>query len=133
MYAIGVMAFVILTGLSPFLGDTVQETFAKITDGNFDFDNDEFDDISHNAKSFISNLLVNSMDDRLTAEESLHHPWLRSETKKLMKSLKKDNLKRFLARRRWQKGAQAVLALKRIVCASVVKSSEDDNSSSDEC
>ncbi len=57
----------------------------------------------------MENLLVSKIDDRLTAEECLHHPWLSSETKKLMKSLRKDNLKKFLARRRWQKGAQAVL------------------------
>ena len=61
--------------------------------------------------------------------QSLHHPWLSQETKKAMRSLKKDNLRKFLARRRWQKGAQAVLALKRIVCASVVKSDYDSSSS----
>ena len=100
-----------------YLGDTVQETFSKITAGDYDFDNNEFDDISEEAKGFISHLLIGKMDERLTAEECLHHPWLSTETKKAMKSLKKDNLKKFLARRRWQRGAQEVLAIKRIVSA----------------
>ena len=129
-WSIGVVAFVLLTGLSPFLGDSVQETFAKITANSFDFENEEFDDISLEAKSFISHLLINKMEDRLTAEECLHHPWLSLETKRVMKTLKKDNLKKFLARRRWQRGAQAVLALKRIVSASVIKT--DDLSSDSE-
>eukprot|EP00093_Oithona_nana_P005155 05155.XXX_203725_205300_1 [CDS] Oithona nana genome sequencing. len=113
-WSIGVVAFVLLTGLSPFLGDSVQDTFTKITAVSYDFEDEEFDDISLEAKSFISHLLINKMEDRLTAEECLHHPWLSMETKRVMKTLKKDNLKKFLTRRRWQRGAQAVLALKRI-------------------
>lgn len=97
---------------------------------SYNFESEEFDDISDEAKSFIRNLLVNRMDERLTAEETLHHPWLSTETKRVMKSLKKDNLRVFLARRRWQKGAQAVLALKRIVSASVIKSDYDESSTS---
>ena len=42
MWSVGVVAFVLLTGLSPFLGDTVQETFAKITAVNYDFESQEF-------------------------------------------------------------------------------------------
>ena len=108
----------------------MQDTFARITAVSYDFEDEEFKDISVQAKSFISHLLINKMEERLTAEECLHHPWLSMETKRIMKTLKKDNLKKFLARRRWQRGAQAVLALKRIVSASVIKS--DDLDSSDE-
>ena len=115
---------------SPSLGDSVQDTFTKITAVSYDFEDEEFDDISLEAKSFISHLLINKMEDRLTAEECLHHPWLSMETKRVMKTLKKDNLKKFLTRRRWQRGAQAVLALKRIVSASVLKT--DDLTSDDD-
>lgn len=114
-----------------YVGDTVQETFSKITAGEYDFENSEFDDISEEAKGFISHLLIGKMDERLTAEECLHHPWLSTETKKAMKSLKKDNLKKFLARRRWQRGAQAVLAIKRIVSAATVLRSAEVSSESE--
>ena len=114
-----------------YVGDTVQETFSKITAGEYDFDNNEFDDISDEAKGFISHLLIGKMDERLTAEECLHHPWLSTETKKAMKSLKKDNLKKFLARRRWQRGAHAVLAIKRIVSAVTVLRSAEVSSESE--
>ena len=60
-------------------GDTAQETFSKITAGDYDFENEEFDDISEEAKGFIRHLLVGKMEERLTAEECLHHPWLRYE------------------------------------------------------
>ena len=62
-------------------GDTAQETFSKITAGDYDFENEEFDDISEEAKGFIRHLLVGKMEERLTAEECLHHPWLRYEPK----------------------------------------------------
>lgn len=127
MWSIGVMTFVILTGLSPFLGDSVQETFSHITAVSYDFESAEFNDISENAKSFISHLLINQMSERLTAVECLHHPWLSHETRQMMKSLKKDNLKKFLARRRWQRGAQAVLALKRILKAPQDEDSDDSD------
>ena len=63
-------------------------------------------------------------------ENSLWEKPALTETKKAMKSLKKDNLKKFLARRRWQRGAHAVLAIKRIVSAtsrSLEVSSDSDS------
>ena len=47
-----------ISGLSPFLGDTDSETFSNVTSGQWDFEDDDFDDISDNAKDFIEKLLV---------------------------------------------------------------------------
>ncbi len=131
MWSIGVIAYVLLTGLSPFLGDSVQDTFNRITAIQYDFDHEEFNDVSEDAKDFIRHLLLHEMSQRLTAESSLHHPWLSNETLRVAKLLKKDNLKRFLARRRWQKGTQAILALKRIVCASMSSEANKESCSSE--
>lgn len=46
-----------MTGLSPFAGNDKFETFANITRGDYDFDDEAFDAISQDAMDFISALL----------------------------------------------------------------------------
>lgn len=47
-----------LTGYSPFAGDTKQETFLNISQVNIDFPEDLFEDISSTAQEFMMKLLV---------------------------------------------------------------------------
>lgn len=47
-----------MSGLSPFMGETDIETMANVTIAKWDFDDEAFNEISENAKDFISNLLV---------------------------------------------------------------------------
>ena len=47
-----------LSGSSPFLGDTQQETYSNISHVDYDFEDEVFDNISETAKEFISKLLV---------------------------------------------------------------------------
>lgn len=46
-----------LSGASPFLGDTKQETLGNISAMNYDFDEEFFSNTSELAKSFIRQLL----------------------------------------------------------------------------
>ena len=43
MWSVGVITYVLLTGLSPFLGDTNMETYTNITNLNYTFDETEFE------------------------------------------------------------------------------------------
>lgn len=47
-----------LTGLSPFLGEDDNETLNNILACRWDFDDEEFDRVSEEAKDFITKLLV---------------------------------------------------------------------------
>ncbi|KAM6200886.1 serine/threonine-protein kinase 17A [Rhynchocyon petersi] len=76
MWSIGVLAYVMLTGISPFLGDNKQETFLNISQMNLSYSEEEFDTVSEAAIDFIKALLVKKPEDRATAEECLKHPWL---------------------------------------------------------
>lgn len=58
MWSIGVITYVLLSGLSPFAGDNDSETLANVTAGEWDFDDPVFEDISDEAKDFIQDLLV---------------------------------------------------------------------------
>ncbi|KAH8009564.1 hypothetical protein HPB51_018257 [Rhipicephalus microplus] len=57
-WSLGVLTYVLLSGHSPFGGDTKQETFCNITNGNLDFPEDLFGDVSNSAKDFIGRLIV---------------------------------------------------------------------------
>ncbi|XP_036719789.1 serine/threonine-protein kinase 17A isoform X1 [Balaenoptera musculus] len=76
MWSIGVLAYVMLTGVSPFLGDNKQETFLNISQRNLSYSEEEFDVVSESAVDFVKTLLVKKPEDRATAEECLKHPWL---------------------------------------------------------
>lgn len=65
-----------LSGLSPFLGDDDNETLNNILSCQWNFEEEEFADISDEAKDFITRLLVKSKSWRMSATESLRHAWL---------------------------------------------------------
>ncbi|KAJ7322706.1 hypothetical protein JRQ81_018993 [Phrynocephalus forsythii] len=75
MWSIGVLAYVMLTGISPFLGNNKQETFLNISQMNINYSED-FDLVSESAVDFIKSLLVKKPEERATAEECLQHSWL---------------------------------------------------------
>ena len=59
MWSIGVITYVLLSGLSPFMGDDDNETLANVTAGEYDFEDDEeiFENLSDEVKLFIQDLL----------------------------------------------------------------------------
>nr|CAB3264137.1 myosin light chain kinase, smooth muscle [Phallusia mammillata] len=115
MWSVGVICYILLSGLSPFSGDADSETLSNITAVKWDFDDEAFDQISNDAKDFISHLLVKSLKNRYNVDKALQHKWLKNDLKQMSKSkLNTKNLKRFLARRKWQKTGNAVRALGRL-------------------
>lgn len=76
MWSVGVICYVLLSGLSPFMGDNDMKTMANVTRATFDFDDKAFEPISDHAKDFISKLLVKEQTKRLKPNECLEHPWL---------------------------------------------------------
>lgn len=56
--SIGVLMYVLLTGCSPFGGDTKQETFCNISQCKLDFPEDLFQDISEDAIDLMKKLMV---------------------------------------------------------------------------
>eukprot|EP00063_Salmo_salar_P003878 XP_013978713.1 PREDICTED: myosin light chain kinase family member 4-like isoform X3 [Salmo salar] len=76
MWSLGVITYMLLTGLSPFLGDNDNETLNNILACQWNFEEEEFTDISEEAKDFITRLLVKSKSWRMSASQSLKHSWL---------------------------------------------------------
>ncbi|XP_030387653.1 muscle M-line assembly protein unc-89 isoform X2 [Scaptodrosophila lebanonensis] len=105
MWSVGVICYVLLSGLSPFMGDTDVETFSNITRADYDFDDEAFDCVSQEAKDFISNLLVYRKEERLTALQCLESKWLSQGHDDNLSNNRicTDKLKKFIIRRKWQK------------------------------
>uniref|UniRef100_A0A8C7U5A8 Myosin light chain kinase, smooth muscle n=1 Tax=Oncorhynchus mykiss TaxID=8022 RepID=A0A8C7U5A8_ONCMY len=61
MWSIGVICYILVSGLSPFMGDNDNETLSNVTSATWDFEDDAFDEISDHAKDFITNLLKKDM------------------------------------------------------------------------
>ncbi|XP_029430980.1 death-associated protein kinase 2 isoform X2 [Rhinatrema bivittatum] len=82
MWSIGVITYILLSGASPFLGETKQETLANITAVNYEFDEEFFSNTSELAKDFIRKVLVKDTRKRLTIQEALSHPWITTHQSK---------------------------------------------------
>lgn len=116
MWSVGVICYVLLSGLSPFMGNSDLETMTNVTKAIYDFDDESFDPISEEAKDFISKLLIKDPSRRLKPSECLNHKWLAKTTAKKGKTTKlsKTKLKKYVVRRRWQKAVTAIMALRRM-------------------
>ncbi|KAJ4938515.1 hypothetical protein JOQ06_003130 [Pogonophryne albipinna] len=106
MWSIGVITYILLSGASPFLGDTKQETLGNISAMDYEFDDELFSNTSELAKSFISQLLVKDTRKRMTIQEALNHHWIKScdymeeestvpEAEKKVEQLKTERLKEY--------------------------------------
>lgn len=64
-----------LCGYPPFDGDTEEEIMLSVQAGQYDFNDEVWDNVSDNAKDLIKKLLVPE-NERLSPKEALEHPWL---------------------------------------------------------
>ncbi|KAL1139815.1 hypothetical protein AAG570_006792 [Ranatra chinensis] len=84
MWAVGVITYILLSGASPFLGDTVQETYSNVSSATYEFDKMYFENVSDFAKDFITRLLVKDPKKRDSVFDSLGHPWLQSKITEIL-------------------------------------------------
>lgn len=118
MWSVGVICYILLSGESPFQGDTDMETLSNVTAAQWDFEEETFSEISQQAKDFISQLLQKDPRRRLPSAGALLHPWLQQAQPSSCRVLSKEKIRQFLARRKWQKTGKALLALKRLTLLS---------------
>ncbi|KAL0112249.1 hypothetical protein PUN28_011952 [Cardiocondyla obscurior] len=74
MWSVGIITYILLSGISPFKGANDRETLKKIREGKWDFD-DRWKNISNEAQDFIRSLLMYNVDRRMDVRAALAHPW----------------------------------------------------------
>lgn len=99
MWSAGCMLYILLCGYPPFYGDDNKEILEMVQKGVFDFDGEEWDEVSADAKDLIKKLICKP-ERRLTAAEALQHKWIKKLTTKkqdlnVLKKLNIGNMKQF--------------------------------------
>ncbi|XP_051901650.1 death-associated protein kinase 2-like [Pristis pectinata] len=117
--SVGVITYILLSGFSPFQGDTDSETLVNIVELNYEMEGHSFETTSDMAKDFIAKLLLREPEARLTADHCLRHPWIKPENRRqqLVRSrstINMESFRAFNARRRWKVSYKMVSACNRL-------------------
>uniref|UniRef100_A0A667WR70 Protein kinase domain-containing protein n=1 Tax=Myripristis murdjan TaxID=586833 RepID=A0A667WR70_9TELE len=92
MWSVGVMAYVLLSGINPFAAESTTKMIENISNCEYVFDSEAFRDTSLEAMDFVDRLLVKDKKLRMTAYEALEHPWLKMKLEhvstKIIKTLR---------------------------------------------
>lgn len=113
LWSCGVVLYVLLCGYPPFHGRSQQHILAKIKMANVQF-KEGWNRVSEEAKTLVSRFLTKDCKERITADEALHHEWLRGRAAGASKPLWDEGLSQrlleFRACSRFQKAALQVAA-----------------------
>uniref|UniRef100_A0A8B9I6D0 non-specific serine/threonine protein kinase n=1 Tax=Anser brachyrhynchus TaxID=132585 RepID=A0A8B9I6D0_9AVES len=113
IWSIGVLTYVMLSGVSPFLDESKEETCINVCRVDFSFPPEYFSDVSHAARDFINVILQEDFRRRPTAATCLQHPWLQPHNGSYSKiPLDTSRLASFIERRKHQYDVHPVPSVK---------------------
>ncbi|WVY90685.1 hypothetical protein V8G54_036199 [Vigna mungo] len=113
IWSIGVMLYILLSGVPPFWAESENGIFKAILRGHIDFTSDPWPSISPAAKDLVRKMLNSDPRQRLTAYEVLNHPWIKEDGEAPDKPLDNavlNRLKQFRAMNEFKKVALRVIA-----------------------
>ncbi|OCT63287.1 hypothetical protein XELAEV_18044385mg [Xenopus laevis] len=106
IWSLGVLTYVMLSGVSPFLDENREETCANICRVDFGFPQEYFSGVSQAAQDFIKATLQEESHWRPTIATCLQHPWLQPHNNTYSKlPLDTSRLAGFIERRSHQNDA----------------------------
>ena len=110
IWSCGVIMYILLCGYPPFNAETDQEILNKIKLGKFSFPDEEWENVSPDAKDLIVRMLAFSPNERYSASECLNHKWLsehsiKNNVDKTFSIKCLTNMKKFHAERKLQQAA----------------------------
>lgn len=76
MWSVGVITYILLTGTPPFQGDSLPDIYREIMRFNIEFDEDEWNNFSIDAREFVECLIEPDIRIRMTPDQALEHSWL---------------------------------------------------------
>uniref|UniRef100_A0A8C8SVY8 Trio Rho guanine nucleotide exchange factor n=1 Tax=Pelusios castaneus TaxID=367368 RepID=A0A8C8SVY8_9SAUR len=112
VWSIGVLTYVLLSGVSPFLDESVEETCLNICRLDFSFPDDYFKGVSQKAKDFVCFLLQDDPAKRPSAALALQEQWLQLGNSKNVDSIDIARLTSFIERRKHQNDVQPIRSIK---------------------
>ncbi|KAL8099651.1 calcium-dependent protein kinase 17-like [Apium graveolens] len=79
IWSVGVMLYILLSGVPPFWAESEHGIFNAILRGHVDFSSDPWPTISPQAKDLVKKMLTLDPKQRLTAVQVLSHPWIKED------------------------------------------------------
>ncbi|GMJ15519.1 calcium-dependent protein kinase 17 [Hibiscus trionum] len=113
IWSIGVMLYILLSGVPPFWAESENGIFKAILRGRVDFSSKPWPSISAQAKDLVKKMLNSEPSKRLTAIEVLSHPWIKEDGEApdtLLDNAVLSRLKQFKAMNQFKKVALKVIA-----------------------
>jgi len=108
IWACGVIFYILLCGYPPFNGETDDEIYLEVLKGKFEFPEEDWSEVSDEAKNLIKKMLTKDVNKRISALDSMQDPWFKkfeekeAYDKKLAKNVLK-NMKKFKKHRTLEK------------------------------
>lgn len=100
-WSIGVVAFILLSGTPPFYEEDNFALFEQIKSCKYDFEVETWDNVSAEAKDFVSKILVPDPNVRLTCQQMMEHPWMQKELSNTQPSVPmKNKLEKYMSIRK---------------------------------
>ncbi|XP_016149395.1 triple functional domain protein [Sinocyclocheilus grahami] len=113
LWSLGVLAYVMLSGASPFLDESVEETCLNICRLDFSFPEDYFRSVSQAARDFVCDLLQGEPCRRPSAQVCLREePWLQPNAASGAAHLDTSRLISFIERRKHQNDLRPVASFR---------------------
>jgi len=81
MWSVAVITYILLSGISPFFYEDEDQVLACVQKVKWSFDEDAFENVTSEAKDFISKCLIRAPESRMTAAAGLEHRWLSDDYK----------------------------------------------------
>jgi len=112
-WSLGVILYILLCGYPPFYADTHPRLYQVIQAGKYSFDEDDWGNISEEAKDLIMQLLHMDPAKRITAKNAKNHKWLTkaATNDKALGNKYQNRMRRFNAVRRLRAGVTTTIAI----------------------
>eukprot|EP00929_Paragymnodinium_shiwhaense_P111430 TRINITY_DN7946_c0_g1_i1.p1 TRINITY_DN7946_c0_g1~~TRINITY_DN7946_c0_g1_i1.p1 ORF type:complete len:549 (+),score=160.44 TRINITY_DN7946_c0_g1_i1:99-1745(+) len=79
IWSCGVIMYILLCGYPPFYGDTDHQILSSVKSGKYNFPDEDWANVSNEAKGIINKLLVLDPKKRLSAEDALNNSWVQEK------------------------------------------------------
>lgn len=76
LWSCGVIMYMLLSGKQPFTGEQDNEIYEQTKNMKIDFNEEEWDEVSNEAKNLIKHLLTKDVDKRYSARQALEDEWI---------------------------------------------------------
>lgn len=105
MWSVGVLAYVLLSGLNPFSAETNQQMIDNISNAAYSYEDESFKHVSVESLDFTDRCITKERKHRMTSAEALEHPWLTRPTEEIStRAIPTNRHKRYyqmMAKKEW--------------------------------